>query len=605
MNFFNFFLKLDMFGKGANFHINGKKKYKTYVGSIVSCIVIGLIIAIIIVFSKDVVLRKELMSTFSNNYFSDKQNISSSTFIFALGIQDPNYTNYIDESIYVLNVSLQETIRNEDGNPNIKTTNLKIEKCNLLNITIIPEYFNGVGMQNLYCLNEPNITLQGEFGGTYWKYLIFRFSKCINSTLNNNSCKSNEIINEKLLGGYFGGFITDCYVDNTNFYKPVIKYGKNFFTAFSTKQYQDLWVYLKKIQVITDYGYFFEDKRIIEDIGLDKLENTIDYKESVNFLSVKVRMSTKMEIYQRNSKKVTEAIGNIGGFMKIILVVSKVCVSYFNTLLLQKYLIQFFKFDDKYDSIGLCPKPKFSTLYPLKHLNSNNNNDKSNISNNDMNNNNNYNNNKNFNINNNNNNTISKNNNNNNNYNNTNTFSNMNNINNINNNSEFKFRNNTEFWTLFPKVKLLTKNVSFHDKKKISDKQLNYISDRKKFFFLSRVHKSKRKEDRLWCKIYCKKKGFQKAREIYRKYKSITFLTDIIYYYKSLFKIQLLEYNLFDLKKRKTIIETDCFDYFYFNEEKNCYDVKYKKSKKILFNLDSKKPKQSTISPFSNYTNDK
>ena len=64
---------------------------------------------------------------------------------------------------------------------------------------------------------------------------------------------------------------------------------------------------------------------------------------------------------------------------------------------------------------------------------------------------------------------FSYNNNNNNNYNNTNTFSNMNNINNINNNSEFKFRNNTEFWTLFPKVKLLTKNVSFHDKKKYSN----------------------------------------------------------------------------------------------------------------------------------------
>ena len=167
MNFLHFFLKLDMFGKGANFHINGKKKYKTYVGSIVSCASILLIIAVIIVFSKDVLSRKDLISTYSNTYFSDSQNISTNQFIFALGIQDPNYTNYIDESIYVLNASLQETIRNENGNPNTKTTSVKIEKCNLLNITIIPEYFNGVGMENLYCLNEPNINLNGEFGGIY------------------------------------------------------------------------------------------------------------------------------------------------------------------------------------------------------------------------------------------------------------------------------------------------------------------------------------------------------------------------------------------------------------------------------------------------------
>jgi len=586
MNFLNFFLKLDMFGKGANFHINGKKKYKTYIGSIISCCTIILIIVVIIVFSKDVVLRKELMSTYSNTYFSDFQNISTNQFVLALGIQDPNYTNYIDESIYVLNATLQETIRNEDGNSNTITTNLKIEKCNLLNITIIPEYFNGVGMQNLYCLNEPNITLKGEFGGTYWKYLIFKFSRCTNSTENNNSCKSNEIINETLQGGYFGVFITDSYVDNTNFYKPFIKYGKNFFTAFSIKQTQDLWVYLKKIQVITDYGYFFEDKRIIEDIGLDKYESTIDYRESVNFYSVKVRMSTKMETYKRNSKKITEAIGNIGGFMKIILVVSKVCVSYFNSLLLQKYLIQFFKFDNQFEPKGLYTKSKFSTTFHFKKLNGIvNSNINFNNSSNQNNINSNYNNtNSNINTNNNNN--------------------NINNINILNNNSEFRLNNNTGLGDFFPKIKLLTKKVSFTDKNNSSQKKLDYISLDKKKVFLSKIHKSKRKEDRLWCTIYCKKKGCQKAREIYRKYKSITFLTDIIYYYKSLFKIQLLEYNLFDLKKRKTILETDCFDYYYFNEEKNCYDIKYKKSRKTFLN-DNNYKKFSTISPFSNYTNDK
>ena len=164
--------------------------------------------------------------------------------------------------------------------------------------------------------------------------------------------------------------------------------------------------------------------------------------------------------------------------------------------------------------------------------------------------------------------------------------------------------NNTGLGDFFPKIKLLTKKVSFTDKNNSSQKKLDYISLDKKKVFLSKIHKSKRKEDRLWCTIYCKKKGCQKAREIYRKYKSITFLTDIIYYYKSLFKIQLLEYNLFDLKKRKTILETDCFDYYYFNEEKNCYDIKYKKSRKTFLN-DNNYKKFSTISPFSNYTNDK
>ena len=204
--------------------------------------------------------------------------------------------------------------------------------------------------------------------------------------------------------------------------------------------------------------------------------------------------------------------------MKIILVISKVSVSYFNSLLFQKYLIQFFRFDEndinnsnhKYTtSININPK-KSREITNTQTFNANN--------------------------------------------------------------SKLKFKSNSELSLNFPNINL--RKVNFVNKKHLSVKKLNYISLESNKFFMTKVHKSKRKEYRFWFSIYCKKRGFQKAKEIYKKYKLIIFLTDIIYYYKSLFKIQLLEYNFFDMNKRKTIIETDCC---YFNEEKNCYDIKYRR----------------------------
>ena len=67
-------------------------------------------------------------------------------------------------------------------------------------------------MNNLYCLNESYVILKGEFGEINWRYLIFSFSKCRNSTENNFSCTSEEEINRVLQGGYFGAFVADSFV---------------------------------------------------------------------------------------------------------------------------------------------------------------------------------------------------------------------------------------------------------------------------------------------------------------------------------------------------------------------------------------------------------
>ena len=60
MNFFKILLNLDIFGSELNFNIHGKNKYKTYIGAFFTCASILSFIIIIMVLTKDILLRKHL-----------------------------------------------------------------------------------------------------------------------------------------------------------------------------------------------------------------------------------------------------------------------------------------------------------------------------------------------------------------------------------------------------------------------------------------------------------------------------------------------------------------------------------------------------------------
>ena len=131
-------------------------------------------------------------------------------------------------------------------------------KCSNYSFTSIPEYFYDLNINNLYCVNLTGITLRGDFMQDKWTTIKFEFKKCVNSTRNNNSCKSPEEITEILNGGYMGIFTTDYQIDPHNYKQPAQIYGKNIFTAFSVKHYADFWIYFQIKQINTDTGILFD-----------------------------------------------------------------------------------------------------------------------------------------------------------------------------------------------------------------------------------------------------------------------------------------------------------------------------------------------------------
>ena len=351
MKALNLFLHLDIYGKIPSFTIHGHSRFRTIIGALLSLLTYMIIILFFVVYLNGVLMHfsPKLITTVYNDFDPLPVYLSNKNFILTLSLQTSDYSNYINESIYYLNASLSSTILMDDGNYKEQITPIEIIKCSNYNFQFLHDYWKNLPLSGLYCLNSNNIELRGAFKTPKWNVLYIKFSKCVNSTKNNNTCQTEEIIDNYLKGGYLGIFMSDYIIEPNNFKKPSQFYGKNLFTTFTYKEYADYWIYLKDEQVITDIGYFFENKNTEFYFAVDEISHLTDYREDNVFLSVGVRKSLKREVYERGYIKIQEASANACGIIKVATVCGEIISYFFQKLLYDNFIIQFIIFSKEYE----------------------------------------------------------------------------------------------------------------------------------------------------------------------------------------------------------------------------------------------------------------
>jgi hypothetical protein len=281
------------------------------------------------IFSKEIIYhRKPNIITSDLIDTSPIHYMFSNEFIWTFSLQFSNFSCFIDETVY--NVDAYIAISNvfEDGSVIETRKYLNLVKCSNYSFSSIPDYFNGLNINNLYCVNLTGITLRGEFMEDKWTTIKFEFKKCVNSTRNNNSCRSPEEITEILNGGYMGIFTTDYQINPNNYSQPAQIYGKNIFTAFSVQHYADFWVYFQIKQINTDTGILFDSIVSETVLSYEYTYENKDYRESNIFLTVYLRESTNRRVLDRSYSKFQDVAANIGGIIKIIFSIGQIITSY-------------------------------------------------------------------------------------------------------------------------------------------------------------------------------------------------------------------------------------------------------------------------------------
>ena len=341
------FKKIDIFGIPPLFTIRGRPTFQTQIGSFLTIISIFVIIMYIIFFLHEMITHKSpnFHSAIYNDEFPSEINLTKNNFSIVFGLQNTKYSNFIDETIYQVNAFQYKLTLNNNGSYNYEIESLKIIKCNQYNFEIIPENFKNLPLNNLYCLND-NINLKGGYMKNYWNYVRLNFSKCKNSTENNNKCKNEKEINESLFDGNIGIFIPDYSFEPSKFSNPYKAYVRHLYNSFSINYFEDIDLYFKLFKIITDSGYFFEDKKTIEFAAYDYIQSDIGFRNSNHFLSLTIRISSKREVHERTYIKLQTIFSNVGGMIKIILLIGEYSVYFIRMLLYKNYILEFFNLDE-------------------------------------------------------------------------------------------------------------------------------------------------------------------------------------------------------------------------------------------------------------------
>ena len=324
--------KVDFFAMRPSDRITFRKNqtFSTMTGRITSWILIGLYIAAFVNFGNDMIYRNNPQSIFSQIVTPDPANLNLTQmkFFMAFGLQDlRNYSaHYINESIYTVEVLQRYKV---DGKITLMT--LPIERCSLDSVPDVDDlkdYYARNQINNLYCLrNDDSISpeLKSTWDGEFYKNILINFSPCVNTSANENQCKSNEIIKTYLDSSNFAIYFTNEAIDPNNFQKPITSFGKQLYTPISSSTLTYIEMLFGHFNFITDKGLLFEDLDTLVSANYLSNRQVLSFSSNI-ILQIDIKLDKIKTIYSRKYDKIQNVLANIGGIIKALMILSNLVV---------------------------------------------------------------------------------------------------------------------------------------------------------------------------------------------------------------------------------------------------------------------------------------
>ena len=340
------FKQIDIFGISPLFTIRGRGTFQTQIGSFLTIICVMLIIIYISIFLNEMIYHKSpnIQSTIYYDEIPSEIQLKKENFVFIFGLKTKDNINFIDESIYNVEGNQIKININDKNVYYYDNEALNIIKCSEYKFEFSNENFKKLPLDNLYCIDN-DLNFKGEYMSQFWNYIKLNFSKCQNLT-NQNFCKSENEINEILNGGYIEIYIPDYNFEPLKYNDPYNIYIRNLYKSFSIKYFEEIFLYFKLVEIITDSGYFLKKKKKINITSYDYIQNDIDFRDYSHFLSISMRLSSKREIYERSYIKLQAIFSNVGGMLKIILLIGEYTVYFIRMTLYKNYILEFFNLDE-------------------------------------------------------------------------------------------------------------------------------------------------------------------------------------------------------------------------------------------------------------------
>ncbi|KAL4455325.1 hypothetical protein ABPG74_012477 [Tetrahymena malaccensis] len=384
--------KIDLFGSKINLRFNGAQTYQSNIGSIITILIFGFIIARLISTLATAIKRNNPTVIFTERQVNDPAlfEATSQSFPLAFAMQDPITKNYyVDESIYSVQAQLQQkfTTYNSSTQQNQTTwkyTDVPLQRCTSQNFQNPKnqQYFTAINYTNMYCLPPYAVLpIQGDFPSPVFSQIQFIFKQC------QTNCKPKEVIDYFLLKSGIALYMSDAYVDPTQFEDPFQIYARNMYWPTSLQMPQDVIIFIRNNYIYSDFGWVMSDKEIQKFPSYSFYENFL-YPPNFQqyFLTLTFKFEKQKEnSYSRKYQDISSIISEIGGFSQSLLAIGfLVCTKVSQLQLNQQLINSVFNYEEpeviqqnpikKKQKVKGCCNSKLNK----KQKNSNNNNNNNN-----------------------------------------------------------------------------------------------------------------------------------------------------------------------------------------------------------------------------------
>lgn len=339
--------RLDMFPFNPSLQIDKYEGFKTNVGGfITSIIAIGIILSCF-AFSRELFNRTNPFILDSLNFDPAPSLSKSSLSFFFAPMLIGGFT--IPESEKLLNmylemVSTDNTLKDEDLTVFVRFPISKCLNSKLFNDTSknISSFMIG-DINNYYCESSEDYSdlreLYGSLGNpkfTVWNLMV---EACVNSTLNDFSCKSNDEIKLALNAFYFHLGITNILIDSFDYSLPLKPTFYSRLMRVSGFNYRNDIIYHTPITYSTDSGFILEDISSLSSFQISRVESDSLYSEQpANILKITLTIENLRLKILRSYTKVQTITASIGGFAKFVVIVLGYINKRINEFYFYKYM---------------------------------------------------------------------------------------------------------------------------------------------------------------------------------------------------------------------------------------------------------------------------
>ena len=316
----------DMFGYNVGLYFNGNIKEGTLFGIICTIIYIISFIIVTIYYTAGTFSRKNFTFTTSTMKHEDVATINLDKEILSLNfaLEDPiNYTEYIDETIYYIKANYITAIRDPITQGfSWYYEEIKTGPCTLDMFEKDNQRFFKDSYKNNYCLyGIDKKNLSGHFVFDHYSKIKISFYRCVNSTENNNHCKSKNIIDYYLNNSYFSMLLQSITIDQNQI--PMTRnYIENPFTIISQYTFTNYQIFLKIIETEDDTGMIINSKKYRKLLQFDYSTNMYALNDKIydidSFCQIDIKLSDIKTVYKRKFEKIQDAFSKAGSIMTLI-----------------------------------------------------------------------------------------------------------------------------------------------------------------------------------------------------------------------------------------------------------------------------------------------